>query len=258
MTALTSALYFGAVMHHRLIPFRHRFRYRVFSLWLDLDELTGPLKRLALLKHNRFALFSFHDRDHGPRDGSDLRPWVEARLAESGLDLSGGAIRLLCFPRLLGYVFNPLSVYFCYDRDETLRALVYEVKNTLGDQHSYTLEVPANRNTGEAIAQTCDKRFYVSPFIGMTSTYRFRVKEPGEHLSLLIRQSVPEGEQLVATLHGNRRPLTDAGLLAAFLRYPLMTVKVIGAIHWEALRLWLKGARYYSRPRPAADGPARP
>jgi DUF1365 family protein len=250
MSGLTSALYFGSVMHHRLIPFRHRFRYRVFSLWLDLDELAGPLKRLRLMPHNRFGLFSFHDRDHGPRDGSALRPWVERLLGGAGLDLGGGPIRLLCFPRLLGFVFNPLSVYYCYDRAETLRAVVYEVKNTFGDQHAYVLEVPAARNSGDAIAQSCDKRFFVSPFIGMTSTYRFRIKEPGESLSVLIRQSVPEGEQLVATLHGERRPLDDRHLLAAFLRYPLMTVKVIGAIHWEALRLWLKGARFHRRPGP--------
>lgn len=251
---VASALYFGAVMHHRLIPFRHRFHYRVFSLWLDLDELAGPLGRLKLLAHNRAGLFSFHDRDHGPRDGSALRPWVEARLAAIGLDLGGGPIRLLCFPRLLGYVFNPLSVYFCYDRAERLRALIYEVKNTFGEQHAYPLEVPVERS-GAAIAQRCDKRFYVSPFIGMTSTYRFRVKEPGDNLSLLIRQSVPEGEQLIATLHGRRRALTDRNLIAAFLRYPLMTVKVIGAIHWEALRLWLKGARYHAPPQPPVTEP---
>lgn len=247
-----SALYFGAVMHHRLIPFKHRFRYRVFSLWLDLDELVGPLKRLKLMPHNRFGLFSFHDRDHGARDGTPLRPWVERLLVEAGLELEGGPIRLLCFPRLLGFVFNPLSVYYCYDRAGTLGALVYEVKNTFGDQHAYVIPVPAVRNGGEAISQSCDKTFFVSPFIGMASTYRFRVKEPGERLSVLIRQSVPEGEQLVATLHGERRPLDDRHLLAAFLRYPLMTLKVMGAIHWEALWLWVKGARFHRHPGPPA------
>jgi DUF1365 family protein len=245
-----SALYFGSVMHHRLIPFKHRFRYRVFSLWLDLDELVGPLKRLKLMPHNRFGLFSFHDRDHGARDGSPLRPWIERLLTQAGLDLEGGPIRLLCFPRLLGFVFNPLSVYYCYDRAETLRAIVYEVKNTFGDQHAYVLPVPERRNSGEAIAQSCDKTFFVSPFIGMASTYRFRVKEPGETLSVLIRQSVPEGEQLIATLHGERRPLDDKRLLAAFLRYPLMTLKVVGAIHWQALWIWLKGARFHRHPGP--------
>jgi len=249
MSGPRSALYFGSVMHHRLIPFRHRFRYRVFSALLDLDELDGALRRLRLLGIGRPGLFSFQTRDHGPRDGSGLRPWVERLLAERGLDLDGGPIRLLCFPRLFGYVFNPLSIYFCYDRAEALRAIVYEVKNTFGEQHAYALEVPAARNSAGAVAQQCDKAFYVSPFIGMTSTYRFRIKEPGEALSVLIRQSVPEGEQLIATLHGRRRPLDDRHLLIAFLRYPLMTVKVIGAIHWEALRLWIKGARYHRRPQ---------
>jgi DUF1365 family protein len=251
MSGLQSALYFGAVMHHRLIPFRHRFRYRVFSALIDLDELEGALRRLRLLRIGRPGLFSFHARDHGPRDGSGLRPWVERRLAEHGLDLGHGPIRLLCFPRLLGYVFNPLSIYFCYDRVGTLGAIVYEVKNTFGEQHAYVLAVPAARNSGDVVAQQCDKRLYVSPFIGMTSTYRFRIKEPGEALSVLIRQSVPEGEQLIATLHGRRWPLDDRNLCIAFLRYPLMTVKVIGAIHWEALRLWVKGARFHRRPQPS-------
>ena len=250
MSGSSSALYFGSVMHHRLIPFHHRFRYRVFSALLDLDELDGSLRGLRLLGIGRPGLFSFRARDHGPRDGSSLRPWVERLLAERGLDLDRGPIRLLCFPRLFGYVFNPLSIYFCYDRGEALRAIVYEVKNTFGEQHAYALEVPAARNSAAAVAQQCDKAFYVSPFIGMTSTYRFRIKEPGEALSVLIRQSVPEGEQLIATLHGRRRPLDDRHLLIAFLRYPLMTVKVIGAIHWEALRLWLKGARFHRRPPP--------
>lgn len=242
------ALYYGRVMHKRLLPFRHRFDYRVVSLWLDLDTLAALPRRLRLLAHNRFGLFSIHDRDHGPRDGSPLRPWVESALAARGIDLAGGPIRLLCFPRVLGYGFNPLSLYFCHHADGSLRAVLYEVKNTFGQQHGYLLPVDPARRPGEPIVQSCGKRFYVSPFIGMASTYRFRLKEPDERLSVLIRQSVPEGEILLATLTGRRAPLTDRELARAFLTHPLITLKVIGAIHWQALLIWRKGATIFKRP----------
>ena len=252
------ALYVGRVMHHRLRPFRHRFVYRVFSLYLDIDRIDGLAGRLRWLSVNRPNLFAFYDRDHGARDGSPLRPWVEAALARRGIDLQGGAIRLLCFPRVLGYVFNPLSIYFCHHADGALRAVLYEVKNTFGDQHAYVLPVahrPDGGETGDpAIAQACDKRFYVSPFIGMDAHYRFRLAPPGDRLAVTIRQSVPDGELLIATLTGRRRRLTDATLAGAFVTHPLMTLKVIAAIHWEALWLWAKGATFHRRPPPPREG----
>ena len=248
-----SALYFGRVMHKRLRPFVHRFDYRVFSMWLDIDDLDALSRRSRLFSHNRFNVFSVFDKDHGPRDGRPLRPHVEAALAAAGIDLHGGKIHLLCFPRVLGYVFNPLSIYFCRDPDGGLQAILYEVTNTFGDRHSYLLPVDSHRHSGDAIAQACEKRLYVSPFIGMTSHYRFRVKEPGARLSILIRQSVPEGEQLLATLTGRRAPLRDRQLLRAFVTHPLMTLKVTGAIHWQALWLWMKGATFHRRPAPPTE-----
>lgn len=245
---MRSSLYEGEVMHKRLAPFRHHFAYRVFSLHLDLDEL--PRLGLRWFSYNRFNLFSFHDRDHGARDGTPLRSWIEAALSHAGLDLGGGPIRVLCFPRILGYVFNPLTVYFCYDPTEKLRAIVYEVKNTFGDQHGYLIEVPEGFSGDGPILQECDKLFYVSPFIHMDCRYRFRIVEPGDRLSVLIRQWDQRGELLVATLTGRRSELTDRSLLSVFVRYPLMTLKVIGAIHWEALWIWLKGARFHHRPSP--------
>ena len=250
VAGLRSCLYFGEVMHKRLRPFSHRFRYRVFSLFLDLDELPELTRRLPLLSHNRFNIFSFEDRDHGPRDGSPLRPWAEAQLLAAGIDLQGGALRLLCFPRIFGYVFNPLSVWFCHHRDGSLRAIIYEVKNTFGEQHCYLIPVPAGNREDSPILQSCDKGFYVSPFIEMASAYRFRLREPGQKLSILIRQAVAEGEILLATLTGRRVPIDGGGLWQALLRYPLMTAKVMAAIHWEALWLWRKGARYYQRGAP--------
>jgi DUF1365 family protein len=242
------ALYVGRVMHARLKPFRHRFAYRVFTCLFDVDEIPALARRLRLFAHNRFGLFAFHDRDHGARDGSPLRPWVERQLAGAGIDLAGGRIELLCFPRLLGYVFNPLSIFFCRNPDGRLAAIVYEVKNTFGDQHCYVRAVGPRQTPDAPVLQQATKDFYVSPFIDMDCTYRFRVDEPGDRIGVLIRQSDAEGELLVATLTGRRQPLDDRRLAGAFLGHPLMTLKVIAAIHWEALWLWVKGARLVPRP----------
>jgi DUF1365 family protein len=252
--ASNSCLYFGRVMHKRLLPFRHRFVFRVFSLYLDLDELPALSRRLRVLSYNRWNLFGFLDRDHGPRDGSALRPWLDARLAEVGIDLAGGPVRLLCFPRVLGFVFNPLSIWFCHHRSGRLAALLYEVHNTFGEQHCYLIPVDPARQADTPILQSCDKGFYVSPFIGMAATYRFRLAEPGERLAVVIQQATPEGALLVASQTGRRRPLDDATLLRAFLAYPLMTMKVIAGIHWHAYRLWRKGAKLVPRP-PAPEHP---
>lgn len=247
-TAVTkSCLYFGKVMHKRLQPFRHRLDYRVFTLYLDLDELPALSRRLRLFSHNRWNLFGFLDRDHGARAGTALRPWLDGRLAEAGIDLEGGPVRLLCFPRLLGYVFNPLTVWFCYHRSGRLAAMLYEVRNTFGEKHGYLIPVDPARAPGTPVLQSCDKAFYVSPFIGMAATYHFRLSEPDERLAVLIRQWTPDGELLIASQTGHRRPLDDATLVRAFFAYPLMTLKVIAGIHWQAFKLWRKGAKFVPR-----------
>ena len=229
-------------MHMRLTPFAHRFRYRVFSLLLDLDRLAETAAGLRLLALDRFGLIGFHRRDHGPRDGSDLRPWVEARLSEAGLPRPA-RIWLLSFPRILGFVFNPLSVYYCADAHGRLESVIYEVKNTFGDQHPYVL--PAEPDDDGAIRHGQTKGFFVSPFIGMDQAYAFTLRVPGERLAIRIRQRDETGPWLIATQSGRRRPLTDRALFGQWLTHPLMTAKVIMAIHWQALRLWLKGARFH-------------
>jgi DUF1365 family protein len=244
---VTSALYLGEVMHHRLAPVRHRFVYQVFSLLLDLDQLTEFDRRLRVFSVNQGNLVSFLERDHGARDGTPLKPWVEARLREHGLDPAGGRILLLCFPRVLGYVFNPLSIYYCCDHEGGLAAILYEVKNRCGEQHAYVLPVVRAAGAGAPVRQSCDKRFYVSPFIAMGARYRFKLPAPGERLSVVIQEEVARRTSLVATLTARRRPLTDRELVLAVLRLPLMTFKVIAAIHYEALRLWLKGTPLHSR-----------
>ena len=254
--AASSCLYFGRVMHKRLRPFTHRFSYRCFAMLIDLDDLPALDKNLKFFSYNRANIFSFFDRDHGARDGTAARVWLDRQLAEQGIDLQGGQVQVLCMPRILGYVFNPLSIWFCRHRDGRMKAIVYEVRNTFGEQHSYVEAVSDDWNEQDALLQSCDKAFYVSPFIGMKARYNFRIRVPAKVLSVVIRQQVPEGELLVATQNGRQAKLTSMALLSTLLRYPLMTYKVMGAIHWEALRLWLKGARL--TPRPGKQDPTDP
>ncbi|MEQ9813529.1 MAG: DUF1365 domain-containing protein [Azospirillaceae bacterium] len=246
------AIYRGRVMHRRLAPLGHRFDYRVFSLFVDVDAIPAIARRCRLLGHNRFNLFSLHDRDHGPRDGSPLRPWLEDVFSRAGYDGPTLGYRLLTFPRILGYVFNPLSIYFAYRPDGGLAGILYEVRNTFGDMHSYLIPVAADRPPGTPIVQRCDKAFYVSPFMEMDAEYHFRLKEPAERLSILIRQYVDGRETLVACQTGERLALDDRSLARLFVSHPLMTLKVVAAIHWQAWRLWRKGARFRKRTAPPA------
>ncbi|MEK9968332.1 MAG: DUF1365 domain-containing protein [Ferrovibrio sp.] len=249
-----ASLYWGRVMHERRQPFQHRFSYRVFSLLLDIDRLAEIAAGTRLMRHNRFGLLGFYDRDHGPRDGSALRPWVEAALAREGLQEASARILIFCFPRLLGYVFNPLSIFYCYDVHDRLRAVLYEVKNTFGDQHGYLIEVPEHRNSNSAVEQIAAKRFHVSPFLPLEGYYRFHLLPPGEKIAISItHHDSNDAVQLLATQVGRRDAFSDHSLLRALIRHPLMTVKVIMGIHWEALQLWRKGAGFFRWTPPPGD-----
>jgi DUF1365 family protein len=239
-------------MHARLKPVGHRFSYRVMSLLIDLDRLDAADRQSALFGVNRAALYSFHETDHGERDGSALRAYVERRASGHGIDLTGGKVLLLCYPRLFGYTFNPLSVYFCHHADGTLALIIYEVRNTFSDTHSYVLPVRAGEVSETGVRQVQDKLFYVSPFVEMAMRYHFRIVPPGEQVKLRILETDREGPLLAATFSGRRRELTTPTLIRAFVALPLVTVKIIAAIHWEALRLWLKGARLVPRRHAAA------
>jgi DUF1365 family protein len=211
----SSCLYTGTVMHRRFKPRTHRLSYRVFWTLFDLDELPRLSARLRLFSFESFNLFGLHTPDHGDGSSRPLRQQVEAHLAAAGIELDGGAIRLLCMPRLLGFVFNPISVYYCYHRDGALKALVYEVHNTFGQRHSYL--IPVDADAGNPLEQRCLKAFYVSPFMDMDIAYRFRIQPPSERVTLVIEGADVNGPVLIASLAGTRRALTDAGLLRAFI-----------------------------------------
>jgi DUF1365 family protein len=244
---LRSSLYVGSVMHRRLRPRRHHFRYRAFWMLLGLDELDQLSGKLRWFSYNRPNLFSLYDTDHGDGTRAPLRVQIESRLDEAGIDLTGGRVWLLCMPRTFGYCFNPLSIFFCYRADGTLAAIVYQVHNTFAERHSYIIAV---ERTGDAIHQRCRKLFYVSPFMDMDMRYDFRIVGPSERIVVDICASSAGGRVLHAVLAGVRESLTDRELARVFVQMPAITVKVMVAIHWEAVKLWAKRIRFRQRPSP--------
>jgi len=242
-----SAIYAGRVMHQRSRPRRHRLSYAVFTLLLDLDELPELDLTLPLFGHNRPAAVRFDDADHGDGRLGGLKDWVAGQLAAAGLEGPDLRVQVLCYPRLFGYVFNPLSVFFCRFGEGPVAAVIYEVCNTFGERHSYVIPVVGD---GGEIRQSCAKGFYVSPFVPMDCRYEFRLTPPDETVRIAIEDFDADGPLLVAVFSGARQPLTAGSLRRLLLRYPLMTLKVMAAIHWEALRLWAKGLPVF-RHRPA-------
>lgn len=255
------SLHVGEVMHQRMKPFGHRFAYRVFTLLVDLTDLGAAARVSPFFSVNRFNLLALRERDHGPRDGSPLADHVRRLLKEAGCDIGAGRILLLCYPRVFGFVFNPLAVYFCYDAQDRLAALVYEVRNTFGEMHSYVAPLREGEASVAGVRQERDKIFYVSPFLDMPMRYRFRILPPGERVLLRILEEDATGPILAATYSGERREASGFALLRHAFAVPFLTLKVVAAIHWEALKLWLKGARLHDRPAPpppASDGAAGP
>ncbi len=247
-----AALYRGTVMHARMKPVAHRFTYRVFSLLVDIGRLDELARLSPVFSVEKWNLLSFSERDHGPRDGAPLRAYIDGLLANAGVSIAGGRVLLFCYPRVLGLVFNPLSIYYCYDVDGQLAALVYEVRNTFGQSHSYVAPIEAGEANEAGVRQDRDKLFYVSPFLDMTMRYHFRLQPPGETLRVRILETDAQGPILSATFTGRRLEATTGNLLATFFSMPLLTLKIVAAIHWEALRLWVKGMRLVTRPAPPA------
>jgi DUF1365 family protein len=243
-------LYVGEVMHQRLKPFGHRFAYGVFSLLVDVDRLQALGRLTPLLSVNRSNFVSFHESDHVEREGETVRMFAERMLEGAGLRQRAARILLLAYPRVCGYVFNPISVYFAYDAAGVPIALIYAVRNTFGQRHTYVAPIGAGELSEAGIRQTRAKIFHVSPFIGMDARYHFRVLPPGKVVRVRIHETAQGEPLLAATFAGEATPLTSRALSACLLQFPLLTVKIVGGIHWEALKLWLKGARVHKRPLP--------
>jgi DUF1365 family protein len=231
------AFYVGDVVHKRVRPRRHALRYRVFSMLVDLDRLESVDEELRFFSLNRFNLVSLFSKDFGPRDGSSVAAFIRRKAAAAGVT-EIARIRMLAYPRLLGFAFNPITAYFCEDAEGVVRFMAYEVSNTFGEHHFY--QSATDPQAGE-IRHALGKAFYVSPFNTMEGVYRFAVRPPAETVFLGITLSDAEGGLLTAYFEAEQRPLSDASVLKLLLAYPFMTTKVVVGIHWEALLLWLKG-----------------
>ena len=231
-----SKIYTGKVIHKRFKPKEHYFKYNVFSLLIDLNELEQINKYIKFFSYNKFNIISFYDKDHGDRDGSSIKLWVKKNLRNIGIMTEDISIKLLCYPRIFGYVFNPLSTYFIYNNHSELISIFYEVKNTFGEQHTYIFKAQDEKT----VQNKCKKKFYVSPFIEMDCEYHFKTLNPREQLSVVINQNDKDGKLLFASQDGISKDFNNKNLILSYLTHPLMTFKIIGAIHYEAFKLWAK------------------
>lgn len=243
-------IYLSTVMHSRRFPVNYRFSYRVFSLCVDIDRLA-ELDAQPWFSRNRFNLVSLYERDHGRRDGSPWRAWVENVLQTQGIS-ADGRIQLVCFPRILGYGFNPLSLWFCHNASEEVMAVICEVRNTFGEHHHYVLHQHNQPFSGQ-ITGSKDKIFHVSPFVDMQARYNFFISPPGEQLNILIHEFENQQLMLIASQRGQRLPFTTAVLLRCCARIPLLGAKIMALIHWQALKIWLKGGTFYPKPAPPTE-----
>ncbi len=241
---IDSYIYNGTVIHKRFKPKEHFFKYKVFSLLINLSELDEINKRISFFSLNKFNLISFYEKDHGGRDGTSLVDWVKINLKNSKIKTDNIKIKLLCYPRILGYVFNPLSIFFIYDKNENLISILYEVKNTFGEQHTYIFRIESDN---KLIQNNCSKKFHVSPFIEMDCNYFFKILNPEEKLSVVIDQYDNKEKILFASQEGTRSNLNSKNLMNSYLKHPLMTFKIISAIHFEAFKLWIKGIKLIRR-----------
>ncbi len=252
---MTPRLCFGEVMHSRVRPVRNRFRYGVYFLRVPLaalESIRGPL-----LSVDRWNLFSFHRRDHGPRNGADLLPWIRSLLAAEGLHLADGEVWLHAFPRVLGYVFDPVSFWFCHDRGGALRAVLCEVRNTFGEAHNYLVAHPDQAPIEPHQWLHARKCFQVSPFLAIAGQYRFRFDSTETACLVRIDHGDEHGLLLLTAIRARLHRLDSWSLLRAFLRYPLLTLGVMARIHWQALRLWMKGLPLLTRPLPPTKDTTR-
>jgi len=244
----SATLICGKVMHSRVFPKKNNFTYSIYYLALPLSS-----RGKTALSYNRFAPLSFFDKDHGNCDGSALDDWAKQHLTRHNLHHANGDIILVCMPRVLGYVFNPVSFWLCLDKGQNLRAVICEVHNTFGEKHSYICAHADQRPIAKDDILYGQKLFHVSPFLERHGQYGFRFDFNEGHFSAWIDYYNEDGrKQLVTSLIGQRIPLNKANLKRVFWRYPLITLKAITLIHWQALKLIGKGIKYIKRPQQIA------
>ena len=242
---INSNIYNGTVIHKRFKPKEHFFKYSVFSLLIDLSELDYLDKQVRFFSYNKINLISFYDKDHGNRDGTSIIDWVKKNLNQNNISSENIKIKLLCYPRILGYVFNPLSVFYVYNNQDKLIAILYEVKNTFGEQHTYIFKI---NNSDKLLQHNCLKKFHVSPFIEMDCKYFFRTLVPDKKMSVVIDQYDNNDDKLLyASQDGYIADLKSSELLKSYIKHPLMTFKIIIAIHFEAFKLWSKGIKFIKK-----------
>ncbi|MEM0985285.1 MAG: DUF1365 domain-containing protein [Pseudomonadota bacterium] len=243
------SLMVGHTTHARYVPFERRFKYSLLLIDLDIDRLDIASKASALFGVDAPGLFSFRSRDHGAKATGPLRPWADQMFADAGIDLGGGPIRLLSFPRHTFYKFAPISVWRGFGPDGTPRGVIYEVHNTFGERHCYV--APLGEDTRAFDRHDAPKDFHVSPFFGVDGRYGFtlRTGDPNR-FSLVVETRVDGARTHTATMHGFARPASTANFARAAIQQPLSTLGVTAAIHWEALWIWRRGARYHSKPKP--------
>src|SRR6056300_1322069 len=229
---INSAIYNGTVIHKRFKPKVHSFKYSVFSLLIDLSELEILDKKISFFSLNKFNLISFFEKDHGDRDGSSLKNWVIKQLQNYQINTENIKIKLLCYPRIFGYVFNPLSVFYIYNEIENITAILYVFK-IQEDQ--------------KLLQHNCSKKFHVSPFIEMNCSYFFRLLKPGQKISVIIDQYQEQDKILYASQDGTKMEFNSKELLKSYLKHPIMTFKIIIAIHYEAFNLWVKGIKFIKK-----------
>ena len=247
-----SKLFSNIVIHQRLLPFKYRFKYSLISFYVYYDELKSLDKSISCFSYNKFNIFSFYEKDHGYRDHRSLKQFVTDILSKNSIKYDNLKFSVLCLPRILGYVFNPLSVIFCFEQDDLI-AILYEVKNTSNEQHTYCF---ANKNFSikTIYHHRCKKKFYVSPFIEMDYYYKFSIRTPSDKFSLLIEQFNTKGEKVFfASQIGKRTYFTSLTILKSFFKNPLMTFRVIFGIHYQAFKIFFKGGKYYSRSKKPID-----
>ena len=235
----------GHTVHQRSVPFEHRFKYALHLIDLDIDRLDEAQRTSPLFTVDKSGLFSFSRRDHGARENQDLRPWAEDQFRSAGIDLEGGVIRLVTFPRHAFYKFAPISLWLGHGPDGELRGILYEVNNTFGETHTYIAETPDEIRH----RHNTDKVFHVSPFFDVSGTYEFSLKRDNDQLNLVVATRHGRIQTHVATIAAKSKPATTGAFLKLAITKPLSSLTVTLAIHWQALKLWLKGAKYHSKPK---------